>query len=225
MSGDVQHGAPPAAARYACRTADPDPAYGDPTWSPDSMSAAWASSAGIQAVTFTRLEANPSLGGAGCAVAADEHLVFPGAGEPDWGPADPPAARYVPAGAGYGDRRARTGGTAKPATSTPSRVGTHHLTLTAGGAASQRFKGTLKVACKASAAGTCKAVATVKIGKRRYVGGQGQAVRRDGHDPEAHVRHERDQGHRKALRRGKLQAKVTLTSGTASTTRAVTLRR
>ncbi|MES1193979.1 MAG: hypothetical protein ABUM26_06600, partial [Solirubrobacterales bacterium] len=72
VTGDVQHGAPPAAAQYACRTSETDAQYDDPTWSPDSMSAAWATSAGIQEVTFTQLEANPSLGGAGCVVAADE---------------------------------------------------------------------------------------------------------------------------------------------------------
>lgn len=225
VSGDVQHGAPPAAPQYACRTSEADALYSDPTWSPDSMSAAWGSSAGIQVVTFTRLEANPSLGGAGCAVAADEHLVFPGAGQPDWGPADPPAARYAPpvTGVGTGTPAAAP----KPAATTQPKAGTHKLTLIAGGATSQRFNGALKVACKASAAGTCKAVATVKIGKRRYTSKTTTAKLAAGTATTLKLTFgtSATKAIKKALRRGKLTAKVTLSSGTATTTRVVTLKR
>jgi hypothetical protein len=228
VSGDVEHGAPPAAAQYACRTSETDAKYGDPTWSPDSKSAAWGSSAGIQAVTFTRLEANPSLGGAGCAVAADEHLVFPGASQPDWGPADPPAARYVAPVPGVGAGTGTSVAAAKPSTATSPKAGTQHkLTLTAGGAASQRFYGTLKVACKASAAGTCKAVATVKIGRRRYTSKTATAKLVAGTATTLRLTFgtSATKAIKKALRRGKLTAKVTLTSGTATTTRVVTLKR
>jgi len=93
VAGETKVGAAPAPARYACRTDAGDALASDPTFSPDSLSAAWADAQGVEAVSFSRIAANPSLGGEGCAVTTDAHLVLPGASEPDWGPADPPAAR------------------------------------------------------------------------------------------------------------------------------------
>src|SRR5204862_296795 len=79
------------------------------------------------------IAANPSLGGEGCAVTTDAHLVLPGASEPDWGPADPPAARYAPPA---------TSGPAAPAapagqTPAPAAKATH--TLRGGGAPRKRL--------------------------------------------------------------------------------------
>ncbi|MDX6684914.1 MAG: hypothetical protein QOF86_1042 [Baekduia sp.] len=166
------------------------------------MSLAYQAKDGVGELTFTRLDANPSERGAGCAVSADEHLVIPGASQPDWGPADPPAARYAP----------------------PPSAGAK---LTAGGAATQRFRGKLSVSCTATAAGTCRAMATVKVGNRRYASKPATAKVAGGRATTLTPAFGKTatKAIRTALRHTRLTAIVTLTAGGSTTTRTVTLKR
>ncbi len=68
-------------------SADPDKAYGGLTWSPDGMAAAFEDKAGVEIVRFG------SFTPGDCDVAGSSVLSAT-AQAPDWGPADPPAARY-----------------------------------------------------------------------------------------------------------------------------------
>jgi hypothetical protein len=230
-AGPVTSGAPPAAPKYACKLGETDEQFADPTWSPDSMSVAYASKAGIEAATFSRLEPNPSEGGAGCAVSADEHLVIPGAGSPDWGPADPPASRYAPLGA-QGAPAPPAPATTVPATPAPRPAPAPGVkgkggALTAGGAATQRFTGRVAVVCRTSTAGTCRAVAAVKVGKRTYRSKAVTAKVAAGRAATLKVTFGRSatMAIRKALKRARCTAVVTLTAGGAKATKVVTLKR
>ncbi|HWK28220.1 MAG TPA: hypothetical protein VNS09_16765 [Solirubrobacter sp.] len=82
--------APPAYPDAACSTTAADARYASPSWSPDGSGLAYESSGGIEITHFTRFEAGA------CATANDLVLSATGSA-PDWGPADPPAAAYVPA--------------------------------------------------------------------------------------------------------------------------------
>ena len=89
VSGDIASGAPPAYPEWACSMTNPDPNFADPTWAPDSVGLAWQSSKGIEVSRFTK------FGPAECEAPNDLLLSATGS-EPDWGPADPPAAAYTP---------------------------------------------------------------------------------------------------------------------------------
>jgi hypothetical protein len=69
----------------------PDAKNGGSTWSPDGSALAYESSKGIEVVRFS------SFAPGSCGVAGESVLTASGS-EPDWGPADPPAARWTPAG-------------------------------------------------------------------------------------------------------------------------------
>jgi hypothetical protein len=73
----------------ACTITNPDERYGDPTWSPDGAGIAFESSRGIVASRFTAF-------GPGLCEAPSDVLLSATGSEPDWGPADPPAAAHVP---------------------------------------------------------------------------------------------------------------------------------
>jgi hypothetical protein len=73
---------------FVCAFTQGDERYADPTWAPDGAGIAWESSAGITVSRFTKFAA-----GDGCALPQDINLT-PTGSEPDWGPADPPAAAY-----------------------------------------------------------------------------------------------------------------------------------
>jgi hypothetical protein len=94
VNGDVASELPPAQPDAVANTAK-DAQNSDPTWSPDGWGVAYHSSKGIEAAHFTKLDAS------GYAV-DKEWVLTPTGSEPDWGPADPPAARYVAAGGGGG---------------------------------------------------------------------------------------------------------------------------
>jgi Tol biopolymer transport system component len=91
VSGDAKTQTPPAQPRLSCQTGAGDERHADPSWSPDSSSVAFGSSAGINVVRFSRMDPDS------CAVAA-EHILSATGTDPDWGPAEPPAARYTPVG-------------------------------------------------------------------------------------------------------------------------------
>ena len=91
VKGDVKTTVPEF-PDFACAFTQKDERYADPTWAPDGAGIAWESSAGITVSRFT------AFGPGTCALPNDVNLT-PTGSEPDWGPADPPAAAYVPAGA------------------------------------------------------------------------------------------------------------------------------
>jgi hypothetical protein len=232
VEGDVKTGIPPA-AKYGCRMTPPGKHYADPSWSPDSNTVAYQNDDGIYEVTFTRLDPNPTdfPGSLGCETAGDERLIVPGGSQPDWGPADPATSRYLPPSAGGGATGGGTTTTAKPGGATgggqAGAGGASGVTVKAGGAAVQRFtSGTLKVTCTATAAGRCQATATVKVGRRAYKATASAAVRA-GRPATLRLRFapKAKTAIRKALKRRRLTATITLTSGGATTTRTVALRR
>jgi hypothetical protein len=90
VQGDVRSEFPPAYPEYACEMTHPDPKFHDPSWAPDNAGIAFGSSKGIEVTRFT------AFGPRACA-APDDLVLTPTGSEPDWGPADPPTAAYVPA--------------------------------------------------------------------------------------------------------------------------------
>jgi hypothetical protein len=72
---------------FACEMTHGDEDYADPSWAPDNAGLAFESSAGITVTRFTE------FGPATCAAPNDLILSATGS-QPDWGPADAPAARY-----------------------------------------------------------------------------------------------------------------------------------
>ena len=108
VSGDVRTELPPAQPEVQCSSSEGDAQHADPTWSPDSSGIAYHSKLGIEVGHFG------SFGGGNCSIDRDWVLTATGS-EPDWGPADPPAARYVPAGGGPAGP-AGPGGGAGPST-------------------------------------------------------------------------------------------------------------
>lgn len=93
VNGDPRTELPPPVPTAVCNTDGGDEKAADPSWSPDSSSVAFQDRDGINVVRFS------AFGLDGCAVAS--HRVLSATGStPDWGPADPPAARYVAPGDG-----------------------------------------------------------------------------------------------------------------------------
>lgn len=106
VNGDVRTGATTPPSTPACETGR-DQQFADPTWSPDGLSVAFQDSGGIEELHFSSISANH------CVVASSS--TFGAGTEPDWGPANPPAARYAPAQNGNGPS---AGGTAGVGTTT-----------------------------------------------------------------------------------------------------------
>lgn len=89
VDGDVRTQLPPPQPTLACEITPADEAYGDPTWSPDGNGLAAETSKGIEVLRLSAF-------GPGTCRSAGASVVFsPSGSEPDWGPADPPAARWV----------------------------------------------------------------------------------------------------------------------------------
>jgi hypothetical protein len=202
----------------ACQSGDndTDENYADPSWSPDSSAVAFASSKGVEVLRFT------SLSPAGCGTAGSSVVVAPGAKSPDWGPADPATARFKP-----GDDQKKPEVPEVP----EHDHDRHHppvATVTAAGAAKQRFRGTLRVTCTASVAGTCEAVASVKLGGRTIKSKVARKQVAAGQPAALKLKFTKAGGAaiRKALRRGaKPKATVKLTAGAATATQTITLTR
>src|SRR4051794_28879380 len=102
VNGNVASELPPAQPDAVANTSK-DAQNSDPTWSPDGWGVAYHSSKGIEAAHFTKLDA------AGYNVDR-EWVLSPTGSEPDWGPANPPAARYAPFGSGAGGGGGTGGG-------------------------------------------------------------------------------------------------------------------
>ncbi len=90
VTGDVRSETPPGEPVQACTSTGPDERYGDPSWSPDGSGLAFESSEGIETLRFTELDAS------GCATTGSSTVLSATGASPDWGPADPPAARFTP---------------------------------------------------------------------------------------------------------------------------------
>jgi hypothetical protein len=152
VTGDPRTGPDaPADPQYVCGTDKPDPAFGDPSWSPDSQAMAFQSSEGVETIVFSKLTKAD-----GCAITGPSKLLAAGATQPDWGPAAPPAARYV--------APPPAPGPAAPSAPAGGQAPTGKVVLT--GAARQRFKDVVTVGCAPVAAATCAAQASVRLGSR-----------------------------------------------------------
>jgi len=90
VNGDARTQSPPPDPDLACTTTHPDERYGDPSWSPDGMGIAFESSQGVTVARFATLLAGE------CATTGTDVILSATSSSPDWGPADPPAARYTP---------------------------------------------------------------------------------------------------------------------------------
>jgi hypothetical protein len=186
----------------------PDARLADPSWAPDSAGLAFQSRDGLETLRFTRLDAE------GCATTGSSVVLAPTGTQPDWGPADPPAARFspsapapapAPAPRPQGAPAAPGGGTSGAA------AGPQALRVVAGGPARQRFRGMLTVSCTAPASGSCTATATVRVGSRTHRARASVAVRA-GRAARLRLRFgaAATKAIRSALRRGNLRATVRL---------------
>ncbi len=89
VNGDVRTELPPPQPTLVCEITPADEKYGDPTWSPDGSGLAAETSNGIEVLRFSAFSP-------GVCTTTGPSVVFSATGsEPDWGPADPPAARWV----------------------------------------------------------------------------------------------------------------------------------
>ncbi|HMJ34678.1 MAG TPA: hypothetical protein VK501_12245 [Baekduia sp.] len=162
-------------------------------------------------------------------MSADEHVVIPGGSSPDCGPADPPASRYAPLGSDGGGTTPAPNTVPAPAPAPKAAPLTNPkgLQLTASGATTRRFTGRLSVVCKAGAAGTCKAVASVKVGKRTYASKTATAKVKANKAATLKVTfgQRATAAIRKALAQRRLKVTVTLTAGGTSAKKVVTLKR
>jgi hypothetical protein len=94
---DVTDGIRPGSVPPVVCTANADAANAGPTWSPDANSVAWTNGKGIEIVHF-------SAWGSACNVDT-QTILSPTGSQPDWGPADPPAARATAKPAQTGKHR------------------------------------------------------------------------------------------------------------------------
>jgi hypothetical protein len=209
-------GAPTAKPSKACFTTEGDEQFHDPSWSPDSKSVAFGSKAGIEVLTFTSMKPLE------CGAEGPSKVVLPGATEPDWGPAEPAASRFVE----------KPQEVKKPAPQPPPQVTPPPpppppvvTTVTPSGAKKQRFLGTLSVGCTASVAGVCEAVATVKAGKKTYRSKVARKQVAAGEKVTLKLRFSKTAAAaiRKAAKRGKAKATVVLTVPGATAKQSVTL--
>jgi hypothetical protein len=167
----------------------PGGAFGVPTFSPDGNGLAWHAGDGIHVAAVPPFAADCTLDGA----TPTPPLVIPNGIEPDWGPADVPAARPTP---GTNAKGNNSGPGTKPGASKTLSVKVLSATRSAG----------VKVSVKVSGKGTL--TATAKAGKK-VVGKASKNVRKAG---TASLR-------LKVSRKGKVFIKVTFkpTSGAAQT--------
>jgi len=171
VSGDATQGPPPAATP-ACNVTTPDPQFADPSWAPDSAGLAFQSRDGVEVLRFTRLDEG------GCAIEGPSVALARTGSEPDWGPADPPAARYAPAGPGPVPGAPAPGTPGQAVPGAPGGSGAPvQLTVRAGGATRQRFRGTLTVRCTAPVSARCAASASVTAGGKVHRARTTRAVR------------------------------------------------
>ncbi|MDO8187267.1 hypothetical protein Q5424_22340 [Conexibacter sp. JD483] len=89
VNGDVRTQLPPPQPSLACEITPADERYGDPSWSPDGSGLAAETSNGIELLRFAAF--GPDL----CQTTGESVVFAAGGSEPDWGPADPAAARWV----------------------------------------------------------------------------------------------------------------------------------
>jgi WD40 repeat protein len=134
----------------ACTMTNPDERYGDPTWSPDGAGIAFESSKGIVVSRFTAFAP-------GVCEAPNDVLLSATGSEPDWGPADAPAAAHVPES---GDTPQTPGAAAK---------------LTLGKVTAQKLRKGLAVRVSVPAAGRVSVKATA--GGRKVASGSANAKR------------------------------------------------
>lgn len=87
VAGDPRTQLPPAQPTAVCNTSESID-LADPSWSPDGSAIAFADKDGINVFRFSRFDVE------GCATSGPSILSATGSA-PDWGPADPPAARYA----------------------------------------------------------------------------------------------------------------------------------
>jgi hypothetical protein len=159
VNGDVKTELPPAEPDVACATSAGDAQMADPTFSPDSGSVAFHSKEGIEVGHFGTFQAGD------CSI--DKSWVLSATGtEPDWGPADPPAARYV------APKPTPTPTVTPTPTTTPSPIVTPAPTITPSGAVMKLVGVPAKASVKALKKGLKVKVAvpaagkvTVKLGK------------------------------------------------------------
>jgi hypothetical protein len=209
VTGDATQGPPPTATP-ACSASSPDERFADPSWAPDSAGLAFESRDGLEVLRFAKLDAT------GCALTGPSVVLAPTGSEPDWGPADPPAARFsagpaAPAPAPAPRPATQPGGPAGPGAGTGGGPGAGTLAVVAGGAARQTFRGTLTIRCTAPVRATCAATATVRAGGRVHRT-KGSAAVAAGRATTLRMRFSRasTKAIRAALRREALRATVTL---------------
>ncbi|MGD9571255.1 MAG: hypothetical protein AB7V62_05175 [Thermoleophilia bacterium] len=184
VTGDLRTGPPPAQPELACSTSNGDAHHSDPSWSPDSTSIAFRSSKGIEVARFG------GFGGGTCSVASSGVLTATGT-SPDWGPAEPPAARWQPAAgggggggapvvAGPGARASLKVQVARPTRASLRRGMVVRVTAPSAG----RVRVVVTSAGRRVAAGTAKArragvvrVALSKVGARRAAALSGKRLR------------------------------------------------
>ena len=121
---------------------NPDPNFADPTWAPDGAGIAWQSSKGIEVSRFT-------VFGPGQCEAPNDLLLSATGTEPDWGPADAPAAAYTPPSPG-------------PTPTTPAPTTPASATIALPKATAKALRKGLAVKVTVPAAGKVTLVATVK---------------------------------------------------------------
>jgi len=173
VSGDPRTQTPPAQPQLACQTSAGDEKHADPSWSPDSSSVAFQSSKGIEVVRFSGIVPEA------CDVAG-EHILTATGTEPDWGPADAPAARYTPLTGGSGvpvppGTGTGSGGPAPaPGTGpTPAAPGKPTLAITTGKATRAALRKGLSI--KVSVPTTGKVTAKLLDGSKTVATGKSTA--------------------------------------------------
>jgi hypothetical protein len=124
VSGDARTQTPPAQPRLSCQTGAGDEQHADPSWSPDASGIAYQSSRGIEIVRFARMDVDS------CDPFGD-HILTPTGTSPDWGPADPPAARYTPPAPPAAGPAPTPGPAPAPAGAPPIKIATGKATRAA----------------------------------------------------------------------------------------------
>jgi hypothetical protein len=237
VHGDARTSIPDA--KYSCAFNAPDPNFGDPSWSPDSKSVAFQDSDGIETIGFATMDDGVDYGGTGCTSTGPSKVIVPGGTQPDWGPADPAPARYLPPANGNGNGNNNNGNTTNnsgttttpPKTTTPRGPkggGTTTARLTLGGAATQRFTRSIALTCTAPTATTCKATIKVKAGARTYTSKTATARATASKPATLKVTFSpaATKAIKKAIKRShRVKAVATVTAGTAKASRTITLKR
>jgi hypothetical protein len=175
--GDARTQSPPPLPAVACEMG-PDERLGDPSWSPDGSGLAFETSAGIETIRLARFEAGS------CTSTGPSVVLAPGASSPDWGPADPPAARWMPPPRPQQPGDTTPGGDTRTAPRTTTRAPPRR----AGGGASVTIVGAKSTTVAALRSGLTVRLRTTKPGRvrvtlragRRTVAQGGATARRAG---------------------------------------------